>query len=85
MTDLLKLLKLIWQPDMSILAIEVETEYRYVTRSFFEWGSKGESNALITAESEVTDFLRLLKLICQSDSSMIAIAAGSEVTNFCYE
>jgi hypothetical protein len=85
MTDLLKLLKLIWQPDMSILAIEVETEYRYVTRSLFEWGSKGESNAPITAESEVTDFLRLLKLICRSDSSMIAIAAGSEVTNFCYE
>jgi hypothetical protein len=85
MTDLLRLLKLIWQPDMSILAIGVETEYRYVTRSLSEWGPKGESNAPITAESEVTDFLRLLKLICRSDSFMIAIAAGSEVTDFCYE
>jgi hypothetical protein len=33
MMDLLRLLKLIWQPDMSMLAIRVEAEYRSVTRS----------------------------------------------------
>jgi hypothetical protein len=63
MTDLLRLLKLICQPDLSMLAIGVEVEYRSVSRSFFGWGPKRESNAPITAESEVTDFLRLLKLI----------------------
>jgi hypothetical protein len=62
-TDLLRILKLIWQPDLSMLAIGVETEYRSVTRSLSGWGPKGESNAPITAESEVTDFLRLLKFI----------------------
>jgi hypothetical protein len=82
MTDLLRLLKLIWQPDLSMLAIRVETEYRSVTRSLSGWGPKGESNASIVAESDVTDFLRLLKLIWRSDSSMIAITAGSEVTDF---
>jgi hypothetical protein len=63
MTDLLRLLKLIWQPDLSMLAIEVESEYISVTRSLSEWGLKGEPNAPITAECEVADFLRLLKLI----------------------
>jgi hypothetical protein len=63
MTDLLRLLKLFWQSDMSILAIGVEREYRSVTRSISEWGPKGEPNAPITTESEVTYFLRLLKLI----------------------
>jgi hypothetical protein len=63
MTDLLRLLKLIWQPDLSMLAIGVETEYRSVSRSFSVWGPKGELNAPIAAESEVTNFLRLLKLI----------------------
>jgi hypothetical protein len=63
MTDLLRLLKLIWQSNMSILAIGVETEYISVTRSLSGWGPKGESNAPIAAESEVADFLRLLKLI----------------------
>jgi hypothetical protein len=63
MMDLLRLLKLIWQPDLSILAIGVEPEYRFVTRSLSGWGPKGEPNAPIVAESEVTDFLRLLKLI----------------------
>jgi hypothetical protein len=61
--DLLRLLKLIWQPDLSMLAIGVETEHIFVTRSLSGWGPKGEPNALITAESEVTDFLRLMKLI----------------------
>jgi hypothetical protein len=63
MIDLLRLLKLIWQPDLSILAIGLKTEYRYVTRPLSRWGPKGESNAPIVVESEVTDFLRLLKLI----------------------
>jgi hypothetical protein len=63
MTDLLRLLKLIWQPDMSMLAIGVELEYKSITRSLFGWGPKGESNAPIAAESEVADFLMLFKLI----------------------
>jgi hypothetical protein len=63
MTDLLRLLKLIWQLNMSMLAIGVEPEYRSVTRSLSGWGPKGEPNASIIAESEVTDFLRQLKLI----------------------
>jgi hypothetical protein len=63
MTDLLRLLKLIWQSDMSMLAIRVEIKYRFVTRSLSVWGPKGEPNAPIAAESEVADFLRLLKLI----------------------
>jgi hypothetical protein len=63
MIDLLRLLKLIGQPDLPMLAIGVEPKYRSVTRSLSGWGPKGESNALIVAESEVMDFLRLLKLI----------------------
>jgi hypothetical protein len=63
MMDLLKLLKLIWQLDMSMVAIGVELEYRSVTRSLFGWGLKGEPNTPIVAESEVVNFLRLLKLI----------------------
>jgi hypothetical protein len=84
MMDLLRLLKLIWQLDLSMLAIGVETEYKSVTRSLFGWGPKRESNAPITVESEVVNFLRLLKLIWRSDLSMIAIAAGSDVVDFCY-
>jgi hypothetical protein len=63
MMDLLRLLKLIWQPGMSMLAIRIEPEYRFVTRSLSGWGPKGESNASIVVESEVADFLKLLKLI----------------------
>jgi hypothetical protein len=44
-------------------AIGVEPEYRSVSRSIFGWGPKGEPNAPIAAESEVANFLRLLKLI----------------------
>jgi hypothetical protein len=54
MTDLLRLLKQIWQLDLSILAIRVEAEYRSVTRSLSGWGLKGDPNAPITVESEVT-------------------------------
>jgi hypothetical protein len=46
-----------------LIAIGVELEYRSIYRSLSGWGSKGESNAPIAAESEVADFLRLLKLI----------------------
>jgi hypothetical protein len=46
-----------------MLAIGVEPEYRSISRSFSGWGPKGESNAPNAAESEVVDFLRLLKLI----------------------
>jgi hypothetical protein len=46
-----------------MLAIGVEAEYRSVTRSLSAWGTKGELNSPITVESEVTDLLRLLKLI----------------------
>jgi hypothetical protein len=63
MMDLLRLLKLIWQPDMSMLAIEIEPEYKSVTRSLSGWGPKGELNAPIADDSKVADFLRLLKLI----------------------
>jgi hypothetical protein len=63
MTDLLRLLKLIWQLNLSMLAIRVELEYRYVSRLLSGWGPKGELNAPIATESEITDFLKLLKLI----------------------
>jgi hypothetical protein len=63
MVNLLRLLKLIWQPDLSMLAIGVEPEYRSVSKSLSGWGPKGEPNAPIVNESEVTDFLRLLKFI----------------------
>jgi hypothetical protein len=46
-----------------LIAIRVEAEYIYVSKSLSGWGSKGESNAPIAAESEMTDLLRLLKLI----------------------
>jgi hypothetical protein len=58
---------------LTLIAIELEPEYRSVTRSLSGWSSKGDPNASITAESEVTNFFRLLKLIRRSDSPMIAI------------
>jgi hypothetical protein len=68
MTNLLRLLKLIWQPDSSMLAIEVEPGYRYVTRSLSRCGPKGELNAPIIAESEVMNFLRRRRSCsCSSD------------------
>jgi hypothetical protein len=78
MTDLLRLLKLIWQPDLSMLAIMVEPEYRSVTISLFGWGPKGEPNAPIIAESEMMNLVRLLKLICQPDLPMLAIRVEPE-------
>jgi hypothetical protein len=56
--DLLRRLKMIRRSDSSMLAIGVEPEYIFVTRSLSGWGPKGELNAPITAKSEVVDFLR---------------------------
>jgi hypothetical protein len=61
-----------------LIAIGVEPEYRSVSRSLSEWGPKGEHNVPIIAESEMTDLLRLLKLIWQSDLSMLAIRVEPE-------
>jgi hypothetical protein len=61
-----------------MIAIRVEIEYRSVSRSLFRWGPKGEPNVPIAAGSEVTDFLRLLKLVWRSDSSMLAIRVEPE-------
>jgi hypothetical protein len=46
-----------------LIVIEVEPEYRSVSRSLSRLGPKGEPNALIAVESEMMDLLRLLKLI----------------------
>jgi hypothetical protein len=61
--DLLRRLKLIWRSNLSMLAIGGLSEYRSVARSLSRWGPKGEHDASITAESEITDLLRWLKLI----------------------
>jgi hypothetical protein len=61
-----------------LITIRVELEYRSVTRSLSRWGPRGEPDAPITAESELTDLLRQLKLTPRSDSSMIAIRVESE-------
>jgi hypothetical protein len=49
--------------ELVLIAIGVETEYRSV----------------ITAESEIMNFLRLLKPVWQSNSSMIAIRGRARV------
>jgi hypothetical protein len=49
--------------ELVLIAIRVEPEYRSVSKSLSGWGPKEELNAPITAESEITDLLRLLKLI----------------------
>jgi hypothetical protein len=46
-----------------MIAIGVEAEYKYVARSIYVRGPKGEHNASIATGIEVTDFLRWLKLI----------------------
>jgi hypothetical protein len=61
-----------------LIAIRVEPEYRLIARSLSGRGLKGELNAPIAAESEITNFFRLLKLIRRSDSSMIAIGVEAE-------
>jgi hypothetical protein len=61
-----------------LIAIRVESEYRSVATSLSRWGPKGELNAPIVIESEVTYFFRLLKLIRRSNSSMTAIGVEPE-------
>jgi hypothetical protein len=56
----------------------VEAEYRSIARSISRWGPKGELDAPIVAESKITDLLRRLKLIQQSDSSILAIGVELE-------
>jgi hypothetical protein len=56
-----------------MITIGVEPKCRSVPRSISRWGSKGEPDALIAAESEITNLLMRLKLIRRSDLSMIAI------------
>jgi hypothetical protein len=47
--NFLRLLKLIWRSNLSMITIGVELEYRYVARTLSEWGPKVEPNALIAA------------------------------------
>jgi hypothetical protein len=61
-----------------MIAIGVDAEYRYVGRSLSRWGPKGESDAPIVAESDIADLMRRLKLIRQSDSSIIASGVEPE-------
>jgi hypothetical protein len=53
---------MIRQLKSSLIAIGVEPKYRFVARPRFERGPKGEPDALIIAQSEIVDLLRL-KLI----------------------
>jgi hypothetical protein len=61
-----------------LIAIGVESECRYIARSLSGRGPKGEPDAPIAAESEITDLVRRLKLIQQSDSSILAIGVEPE-------
>jgi hypothetical protein len=61
-----------------LITIRVEPEYRSIARSLSGRGPKGELNAPITAESEMTDLLRQLKSTWRLDSSMIAIGVEPE-------
>jgi hypothetical protein len=54
-----------------LIDIGVEPEYRSIARSLSGRGPKGDPNALIAAESEVTNFFRPLKLIWRSNSSRV--------------
>jgi hypothetical protein len=45
-----------------LIAIGVEPEYRFVSRPLSRWGPKGELNASIATEGEISDLLRWLKL-----------------------
>jgi hypothetical protein len=70
-----------WSPaiELVLIAIGVESEYRSISRSLSRWGPKGEPNAPIATESEMTDLLRLLKLIWQSDLSMLPIGVEQSI------
>jgi hypothetical protein len=56
-----------------LIAIGVEPEYISVSISLSRWGPKGELNASIATGSEMTDLVRLLKLIWQPNMSVLAI------------
>jgi hypothetical protein len=71
-------LNLIRWLDSSLIAIGVEPECRFITRYLSGRGPRGELDALIAAESEITVLLRRLKLIQQLDSSMLAIGIELE-------
>jgi hypothetical protein len=64
--------------ELVLIAIGVEPDYRFISRSLFGWGPKVEPNAPVAAESEMTDLFRLLKLIWQPDLSMLAISVELE-------
>jgi hypothetical protein len=87
MTNLLRLLKLIWQPNMSMLAIGVESEYRSVTRSLSGWGPKGEHNAPIVIDSyrhweRGHRFLLWMKISCYLVRASCAPLIGLEYISF---
>jgi hypothetical protein len=44
-----------------LIAIEVELEYRSVSKSVSRWGPKGEPNTLIVAESEKDGFIEAIE------------------------
>jgi hypothetical protein len=46
-----------------LIDIEVEPEYRYVSRSLSKQGPEGEPDAPIIVEREIMDLLRWLKRI----------------------
>jgi hypothetical protein len=69
-TDLLRWLKLTRRLDSFMIVIGVESEYRFVARSLFEYGPKGEPNALIAAGSEVMNFMRRRRS-CSWSSSLL--------------
>jgi hypothetical protein len=70
---LLKSSKIDSMVRLVLIAIGVEPEYKSVSKSLSGWGAKGEFDAPIIAESKIADFLRWLKLIWRSNSSMISI------------
>jgi hypothetical protein len=61
-----------------LIAIGVEPEYISVSGSLSRWDAKGEPNTPIAVENEITNLLRLLKLIWQPDLSMLAIGVEPE-------
>jgi hypothetical protein len=61
--DFLKLSEIDPTIRLVLIAIGVESEYRSISRSLSGWGPKGEPDAPIATESEVTNFFRPLKRI----------------------
>jgi hypothetical protein len=48
--------------ELVLIAIGVEPEYRFITRSLSRWGPKVELNASITTESEIMDFFETVEV-----------------------